>query len=451
MRATLHGYQEQAVAFLRDHNEAALLLDMGLGKTLITLTAICDLRLLGEELGKVLVIAPIMPAKHTWPAEIAKWDHTRSFEVSMVLGSASEREQAVRKRADIYIVNRENVVWLTELFGRRWPFQTVIIDELSSFKNQQSKRFKALRRVRPQIRRLWGLTGTPAPNGLMDLWAQMYLVDQGERLGKRIGQYRQRYFTPGARSGHIVYNWVLRPHADEAIHRQISDAALSMRASDKLRLPGRVDNTIEVELSAAEMKRYRAFERDQVADIAEHELTAASAAALTGKLMQWANGAIYDDEGKVVEVHRAKIAALEGIRDEAQGQPILVFYAYRHDLERLQNAFPTAETLGTDTDDLIERWNAGEVSMLLAQPQQAGHGLNLQEGGHMIVWFGLTWSLEAYQQANARLDRQGQTQTVIVHHLVAKGTRDEQAMLVLEGKQTVQDFLLNALKRAKGE
>lgn len=451
MKARLHPYQERAVSFLREHNEAALLLDMGLGKTLITLTALCDLRLLGEDLGKVLVIAPLMPAKHTWPTEIEKWDHTSHLKVSMILGSAQAREQAVRAKADIYVINRENVVWLVEHFGRTWPFHTVIIDELSSFKSRTAKRFKALRRARPKIRRIWGLTGTPAPNGLMDLWAQINLIDEGERLGRRIGQYREKYFLPGARSGHIVYNWALRPHAEQAIYDRIADISLSMRAADELELPGRVDNVIEIELPPKALRAYRGFERDQVADIDDVEITATSAAALAGKLLQWANGAVYDDAGGYVETHGVKLDALSDILEGAQGQPVLVFYAYRHDLARLRHAFPQAEVLGNTSDDIVERWCAGEVPLLLAQPQQAGHGLNLQAGGHLIVWFGLTYNLEAYLQANARLDRQGQTMPVIVHHLVAKGTVDERVMEVLRGKKTLQDAMMDALRSVRKE
>lgn len=417
---------------------------------MIALTALQDLRTLGEDVGKALVIAPLMPAKHTWPTEAAKWDHTKDLRVSLVMGTAKERERAVRASADLYVVNRENVVWLTETFGRAWPFATVIVDELSSFKNRQAKRFKALRRMRPKIRRIWGLTGTPAPNGLMDLWAQMNLIDCGERLGRRIGQYRERYFVPGARNGHVVYDWALRPGAETAIYERIADAALSMRAADELRLPGRVDNAVEVRLTDAQMRAYRAFERDQVADFGDQEVTAASAASLANKLLQWADGAVYDDEGGWAEVHGAKIEALRAIVEEAQGQPVLIFYAYRHDLERIKAAVPEAHVLEAESKDLVQRWNAGRTPVLLAHPQQAGHGLNLQHGGHTIVWFGLTWSLESYLQANARLDRQGQKDCVIVHHLIAKGTADERVMEVLQGKQTLQDAMMDALKGERG-
>lgn len=446
MKAAPHPYQEAAIRWLREHDEAALLLDMGLGKTLIALTALVDLAALGEDLGKVLVIAPLMTARHVWPAEIAKWDHTRHLRCSLVAGSAAERERALRAEADVYVVNRENVPWLAGLYGPRWPFATVIVDELSSFKNRRAKRWKALRGVRPKIRRLWGLTGTPAPNGLMDLWAQMHLVDGGERLGRFIGPYRERYFRPGRRSGRVVYDWALKPGAEEAIYRAIGDVALSMRARDVLELPGRVDNVVRVGMPPAAAAEYRRFEREQVTELVGEEVTAASAAALANKLLQWANGAVYDDGGAAREVHRAKIDALAGILEEAQGQPVLAFYAFRHDLERLRAAFPSAQALDAGSGDLVERWNRGEVPLLLAHPQQAGHGLNLQAGGHIAVWFGLTWSLEAYLQANARLDRQGQGETTIVHHLVAEGTVDERVMEVLAGKRSLQDAMMEALR-----
>ena len=448
MKAVLHPYQEFCVRWLRERDEAALLLDMGLGKTLITLTALADLELLGEVLGRVLVIAPLLPAKHTWPAEIAKWDHTSHMRCSLVVGSASERERALRRPADVYVVNRENVCWLVDFYGpAKWPFATVVVDELSSFKSRQAKRWKALRKCRPRIRRIWGLTGTPAPNGLMDLWAQMALIDGGERLGRRIGGYRERYFVPGRRSGHVVYDWALKPGAEDAIHARIADVAVSMRAMDELELPGRVDNVVEVGLPPNAMAEYRRFEREQACEIMGEEVTAASAAALANKLLQWADGAVYDDAGEAREVHRAKLDALAGILEEAQGQPVLAFYAFRHDRERILAAFPQAEVLDARAEDgLIERWNRGEVPLMLAHPQGTGHGLNLQAGGHIAVWFGLTWSLEAYQQANARLDRQGQAETVIVHHLVAAGTVDGRVMDVLAGKATLQDAMMDALR-----
>lgn len=444
MKAVLHPYQETGVAWLRERPEAALLLDMGLGKTLITLTALVDLMALGEDIGRVLIIAPLMTAKHVWPAEIAKWDHTAHLRCSLVVGSAAKREAALDQDADIYVINRENVQWLVDLYGNDWSFATVVIDELSGFKNRQSKRWRALRSIRSKIARLWGLTGTPAPNGLMDLWAQMNLIDRGQRLGRFIGGYRERYFDPGRRSGHVIFNWTLKPGAEDAIFRKIGDVALSMRSKDVLDLPARVSNVVEIELP--DLEAYRRFERDQVARFAEQEITAASAAALTTKLLQWTGGAVYDDEGKPCVVHEAKIDALRAILDEAQGQPVLVFYAYRSELERLCDAFPKARVLDARAEGLVEAWNAGDVPLLLAHPQQAGHGLNLQAGGHIIVWYGLTWSLEAYMQANARLDRQGQTETVSIHHLVATGTVDERVLDVLGGKRTLQDTMMDSLK-----
>lgn len=349
------------------------------------------------------------------------------------------------------MTNRENVCWLVDHYGpAEWPFATVVIDELSSFKSRTAKRWKALRKCRARIRRIWGLTGTPAPNGLMDLWAQMALIDGGARLGRRIGGYRERYFVPGQRSGHVVYNWVPRPGAEDAIYARLADVAVSMRAKDELRLPGRVDNVVDVELPTEAITEYRRFEREQAVELSGEDVTAASAAALAGKLLQWANGAVYDDGGEAREVHRAKLDALAGILEEAQGQPVLAFYAYRHGRERILAAFPFAEVLDAHADDgLIERWNRGEVPLMLAHPQGTGHGLNLQAGGHIAVWLGLTWSLEAYQQACARLDRQGQKDTVIVHHLVAKGTVDERVMDVLAGKATLQDAMMDALRAAE--
>ncbi|MEG1245231.1 DEAD/DEAH box helicase [Gordonibacter sp.] len=450
MKAVLHPYQEFCAQWLRDRNEAALLLDMGLGKTLITLTAITDLQTLGVDMGRILIIAPLMPARHTWPDEIAKWEHTKHLTYSLVVGSESKRKAALAHQADIYVINRENVVWLAEEYGSAWPFGTVVIDELSSFKNSRAHRFRALRKMRPYIKRIWGLTGTPAPNGLMDLWAQANLIDKGERLGRRIGGYRERYFSPGQRSGHVVYNWALKPGAEDRIYERIGDIAVSMRAKDKLRLPGRVDNVVEVELSDADRASYKTFERDQVMTLADAEVTAASAATVANKLLQFANGFIYDDTGEAVDIHAAKLDALADIVEAAQGQPVLVFYAFRRDRERLLGAFADAEALDAGADDgLIGRWNAGEVPLMIAHPQGCGHGLNLQAGGHIIVWYGLTWSLEAYLQANARLDRQGQTDTVIVHHLVAKGTVDERVMDVIAGKQAMQDAMMDALRDTK--
>lgn len=446
VEAKLHPYQKYAVQWIIDHPYCGLLLDMGLGKTLTTLTALeWMIDLLGG-VKKTLIIAPLSVAKNTWPAEVKKWDHTKHLTTSLVLGTETKRIKALNQEADLYITNRENVTWLVNYYKRRWPFDTVVIDELSSFKSSNATRFRALRKVRPLMNRVIGLTGTPAPNSLMDLWPELYLLDQGERLGKTIGSYRRSYFHPGAGDGHIVYKWELDQGAEPKIYDAISDIAVSMKSGDYLKLPPRTDNTVEVELRPGQMKQYKQLESDFILEAEEDgEITASNAAVLTNKLLQMADGAIYDDEKRVVHIHDQKLEALKSIIDEAQGQPVLVFYQYKHDLSRILEAIPEAKALDVKSDD-IDHWNCGEIPVMLAQPQSAGHGLNLQQGGHIIVWFSLTWSLEYYQQANARLDRQGQTQPVIVHHLVAKDTIDEQVLKVLQGKAKGQNALLEAVK-----
>lgn len=450
MEAKLRSYQRYAVDFIIDHPYCGLFLDMGLGKTLSTLTAISDLQLL-EDLGKVLIIAPLAVARNTWPDEIQKWDSTKSLSYSSVLGSAQQRAAALAKTADLYITNRENIPWLVEYYGRRWPFETVVIDELSSFKSNQAKRFKALRQVRPKMKRVIGLTGTPAPNSLMDLWPQMYLLDRGTRLGLTIGDYRRTYFHPGMQSGYVVYNWVLNPGADKTIYDRIGDITISMQSKELLDLPPRTDNIVQVEMTPKEMEQYKQLQKDYVLpELGDEGVTASNAAVLANKLLQLANGAIYDDDGKTIKVHDHKPEALGNIIDEAQGQSVLVFYQFKHDAERILKKFPQAKQLDTSSDD-VHQWNEGKIPMLLAQPQSAGHGLNLQAGGHIIVWFGLTWSLEYYQQANARLMRQGQTQPVIVHHIITKDTIDERVVTVLQGKAKGQAALLDAVKAQLGE
>lgn len=445
--AKLHPYQAYAAQWIIDHPYCALLLDMGLGKTLTTLTALeWMIDLLGG-VNKTLIVAPLSVARNTWPAEVEKWDHTKHLTTSLVLGSETQRIKALNADADLYITNRENVTWLVNYYKQHWPFDTVVIDELSSFKSSNATRFRALRKVRPKMQRVIGLTGTPAPNSLMDLWPEMYLLDQGKRLGKTITGYRRTYFHPGAGDGHIVYKWELDQGAEAKIYDAIGDIAVSMKAKDYLKLPPRTDNTVLVELKPGQIKQYRQLEKDFILEAEEdgEMITASNAAVLTNKLLQLANGAIYDDDGKVVKIHDQKIDALKGIIAEAQGQPVLVFYNFKHDLSRILEAIPEAKAFDAKSDD-VERWNRGGIPVMLAQPQSAGHGLNLQQGGHIIVWFGLTWSLEYYQQANARLDRQGQTQPVIVHHLVAQGTIDQQVLTVLQGKAKGQNALLEAVK-----
>lgn len=433
----LHEYQEYAKTWIVEHSHCGLLLDMGLGKTLTTLAAIDEIENIFCEGNKTLIIAPKKVADETWSAEIEKWGF--EFTYSKVLGSTKKRLEALEKEADIYIINRENVVWLVEYYKTKWPFTFVVIDELSSFKSSKSKRFRALRKVRPKIKRFVGLTGTPAPNSLIDLWPQIYLMDGGKRLETSQTKFKDLYFRPDKQNGPIVYSWALRPNAEEEIYQKIDDICISMKAKDFLNLPPRTDNIVTIKLS--DMRAYKQFEKDLVLELEDQEVTASNSAVLANKLLQMANGAIYDDEKKVVSIHDDKLEALEDIVEDSQGQPILVFYQYKHDLERLKKKFPQAEELTT-----VDKWNSGKIPMLLCHPQSAGHGLNLQKGGHIIVWFGLTWSLEYYQQANARLDRQGQTEPVIIHHLVAEGTVDEKVLSILHGKEKNQNALLEAVK-----
>ena len=445
MKAILHPYQEYSKNFILDHPYCALLLDMGLGKTLSSLSAIDELLHTFEIIENVLVIAPLSVAEKTWTDEIEKWDHLQHLTFSKVLGNPKQREEALFKKADVYLINRENVEWLVNYYQRNWPFKTVIIDELSSFKSSSAKRFKALRKVRPKMERVIGLTGTPSPNSLMDLWAQMYLLDQGERLGKTITQYRNKYFAPAQKNGHIVYSWQLIPGAEEAIYNKISDICVSMKAKDYLQLPPRTENIIELDLNPTSWKQYKELEREYVLELEGTDVVASNAATLSNKLLQLSNGAVYDENGDGREIHQEKLNALERVIEDAQGQSVLVFYQYQHDLERIQARFKQAKALNVSDGD-IEKWNEGKIPLLLAHPQSAGHGLNLQKGGHIIVWFGLTWSLEFYQQANARLDRQGQTQPVIIHHLVTKGTIDEQVIKALQAKEQGQSALMAAVK-----
>lgn len=440
MKAVLHDYQDYCVNFVLSHESSALLLDMGLGKTLISLTAIKELSDFGL-LGKCLIIAPLTVAKDTWPKEIIKWDHLKDLTSSLILGKQKDRLAALEAEADIYIVNKENFVWLTE--NHKWDFDTVIIDELSGFKATNTKRFKAMRKIRPKVKRMVGLTGTPAPNSLLDLWPQMYTVDRGESLGSSVTKFRTTYFYPAQSSGHIVYKWDLRDGADELIYEKISSNAVSMRAKDHLNLPERVDNVIEVDLSPSERKQYQQLKKDYILEIANQEIMAPNAASLGNKLLQLAQGAVYDTDKNVLDIHSRKKEALDRIIEEANGQPILVFYWFKFDRDRLLDWYPEAQEISTDK---ISAWNNKEIPLMIAHPASSGHGLNLQAGGHIIVWYGINWSAEYYAQANARLDRQGQTESVIVHHLITKDTEDERALQVVQGKITVQEALMEAVK-----
>ena len=404
---------------------------------------------------KVLIIAPKKVAEDTWTREAAKWDHLNDLRISPVLGTEKQRRAAMATPADLYVINRENVQWLVENYGDKWPFDAVVIDELSSFKSSKAKRWRLLKRVAPLCKVVWGLTGTPASNGYMDLFAEMYIIDSGKHLGRTLTAFRDRYFNPGARKGHIVYEWKLKPGAKERIDETLAEFCLSMKACDWIDLPARIDVNHFVHMSPAEQKIYDKLKQDKVIpllegkmtesfDDADHAILGDTAAALTGKLLQMANGAVYDDDGNWVHIHDSKLDALAEIYEAANGDPLLVFYNYKHDLDRIRARFPEAQTL--DTADDIRAWNDGEIPLLLCHPASVAYGLNMQEGGHIIVWFGPTWSLELYQQANARLLRQGQTDTVFIHHILTDGTLDEKVIRALDKKDSVQESLLRALK-----
>lgn len=397
---------------------------------------------------KVLIIAPLRVAEDTWSRESQKWDHLKHLRISKILGDRRKREKALNTDADLYIINRENIPWLVSVTGNDWPFDTVVIDELSSFKSPSSQRFKALRRNRPLMKRVIGLTGTPAPNGLMDLWAQVYLLDQGERLGKTITGYRDRYFNAGARNGYVVYDWKQKKESEEAVFDKISDICVSMKAEDWLELPEKIDRVIPVKLDEVSKANYRKLERDLLLPLAGGDIVANTAAVLSNKLLQMANGAVYNENGGIQEIHDSKLDALEDIIEAANGHPVLLFYTYKHDLSRIQKRFPQIKTLRKGSDGVkdIADWNAGKIELLGVHPASAGHGLNLQDGGNIIVWFGLTWSLELYLQAIARLYRQGQQKHVMNYHLVAEGTIDEDVMKALEDKASGQDALMEAVK-----
>lgn len=439
-----HPYQREAIKRLEEIPRYGLFLDMGLGKTIITLTAIQNLIYDYCAVSRVLIIAPRSVAEATWQDEAAKWEHLH-LTFSTVLGTRKEREAALMKKADCYVINRENVVWLCEYYFYKLPFDMLVIDESSSFKNSQAKRFRALRKAMPNFSRVVLLTGTPAPNTLMDLWAQMYLLDQGKALGRTLTSYRLRYFRPDKCNGPVVYSYKLRDNnAEKEIYAQIAPLVMSLKAADYLALPHRFDNIVRVTLPKKAKAAYQKMEKDLVLALGEEEITAASAATLSNKLLQMANGRVYSDEHGIVDVHEAKIDALHEIVEVNEGKPILVFYAFQHDLAKLQEKFPDAVLLkGADE---VRAWNQGKISMLLAHPASTAYGLNLQSGGHIIVWYGLTWSLELYSQANARLYRQGQQMPVVIHHLVATGTIDEQVMRALTHKAAGQDALLNAVK-----
>ena len=447
MKYSPHDYQKYAINYIETHPQAAVLLDMGLGKTSITLTAIRDLLFDSFEVHRVLVIAPLRVARDTWPAELEKWDHLHDLTYSVAVGTETVRRAAFQKTADIYIINRENVPWLVDNIP--FAFDMVVIDELSSFKNQQAKRFKALMKVRPHIRRIVGLTGTPAGNGLMDLWAQFRLLDGGRRLGRFITHYRQEYFIPGRTNGQIVYEYFPKPDAERRIYEKISDITISMKSTDYLKMPKLISTAYPVTLNQAEREDYDEMKEKFLLSLHDRDITAANAGALAGKLSQMANGALYDDDGEVVLIHDRKLDALEDIIEAANGKPLLIAYWFNHDLQRIEERLRLRripfERLSFEGS--IRRWNAGELPVALIHPASAGHGLNLQAGGSTIVWFGLTWSLELYQQTNARLWRQGQTdRTVTLIHIVTGGTIDEDILKALKSKDRTQASLIAAVK-----
>lgn len=447
MKFIPHKYQQIAIDKIEELPRCGLFLDMGLGKTAITLTAIEDLMYNRFEISKVLVIAPLRVAEDTWSRECEKWDHLKNLRIVKVLGSPQQRRLALSQEADVYIINRENVVWLTDELsgiGNEWFFDMVVVDELSSFKSPKAQRFKALKKYITRSSRVVGLTGTPAPNGLVDLWSQMYLIDSGERLGKTVTGYRERYFTPNQRNQTTIFNYKLKDNAEQAIMNKISDICISMKAEDWLDMPERIDSVIQVKMNSDEKAAYEKFEKDCYMQFVEGEVTAATVATLTNKLLQYSNGAMYLPDGSYAKTSDSKLDKLEEIIDTAGGKPILCFYSFRHDLDRIKQRFKFARKLENSAD--IDSWNKGEIQLLLAHPAGAGHGLNLQAGGNIIVWFGLTWSLELYQQANARLYRQGQENAVIIHHLVTEDTCDERVLQSLQGKADVQEDLLNALQ-----
>ncbi len=438
----LHDYQEYAVKFIEEHPISALLLDMGLGKTIITLTAINNLMFDMFQVKKVLIIAPLRVARDTWPAEIEKWEHLKHLRYSVVIGTPDERKTALNTDADIYIINRENVDWLVS--NTKFDYDMVVIDELSSFKNHQSKRFKALMKVRPKVKRIVGLTGTPASNGLMDLFAEFKLLDMGQRLGRFITQYRNAYFQPDKQNGYIVYSYKPLPDAEEQIYDRISDITVSMKAVDHLQMPELISTEYVVAMSDEEKEKYRELKKELVLQLPNGEITAANAASLNNKLCQMSNGAIYDDDKNIIAIHDRKLDALEDIIESANGKPILVAYWFKHDAERIKARFQVREI--KTSKDIID-WNSGKIPVAIIHPASAGHGLNLQQGGNHLVWLGLTWSLELYQQTNGRLFRQGQkSSTVVIQHIVTKGTVDERILKALTEKDKTQTALMNAVK-----
>ena len=445
MRYVPHEYQSFATNFIIDHPSSAVFLECGLGKSVITLSAIWQLMFDYFSISRVLVIAPLRVARNTWPDEIGKWDHLSDLRCSVVIGTEAERKAALARKADIYLINRENVDWLITKSGYRFDFDMVVLDELSSFKSAKAKRFKSLMKVRPRIKRIVGLTGTPG--NLMDLWPEFRLLDQGQRLGRYIGAYRTRFFDPDKRNQQMIFSYKPKPGAEKDIYQLISDMTISMKSLDYLKMPDCVINEVKVSLSEDEREVYDEMRKEMVLDLNGEEIDAVNAAALSGKLLQMANGAIYTEEKETIVIHDQKLEALEELIEEANGKPVLVAYWFKHDLERIKSRIKVRE-IKTDKD--IRDWNDGKIPVGLVHPASAGHGLNLQAGGSTLIWFGLTWSLELYQQTNARLWRQGQKETVVIHHIIAKDTIDEDVIRSLNLKEKTQDGIIEAVKARIG-
>jgi len=438
-------YQTFATEFILSHPATGIFLDMGLGKSVITLTAVAELLFDRFEIGRVLIIAPLRVARDTWPSELQKWDHLSHLRWSAAIGSEKERRSALSKTADVYLINRENVKWLISDSGLPFHYDMIVVDELSSFKSHKSERFRALRKARPSVRRIVGLTGTPSSNGLMDLWAEIGLLDMGERLGRYIGRYRDTYFVPDKRNMQQVFSYKPRENAENEIYQKISDITISMRSEDHVDMPERIDNIVYVQLSNAEMALYKELRRELILQLPDGEIDAKSAGSLTVKLLQMANGAVYSEDGGYVQIHDRKLDALEDLLEAANGKPVMVAYSFRHDLDRIRLRFPMARVIRASND--IRDWNEGRIPLALIHPDSAGYGLNLQNGGSTLIWFGLPWKLEAYQQTNFRLYRSGQPDAcVVVHHILAKGTLDERVLLSLQEKNASQSALLDAVR-----
>lgn len=443
MRYFPHDYQRYATDFIINNPISAVLLEMGLGKSVISLSAINELMLDYFDVSRTLVIAPLRVANNTWPDEIKKWEHLKYLSYSVVTGSEKERLAALRKPAHIYLINRENVDWLITKSGIPWKFDMVVIDELSSFKSYQAKRFKSLLKVRPKVKRIVGLTGTPSSNGLMDLWAEFRLLDMGERLGRYITYYRQNFFVPDKRNQQMIFSYKPKDEAEKKIYSLISDITISMKSKDFLKMPECVMNEVIVTLSDKEQKLYDSLKHDMVLSLEEKEIDAINAAALSNKLLQMSNGAVYNDDKESLHIHDRKLDALEDLIEGANGKPVLVAYWFKHDLEKIKDRFDVREIKSAKD---ISDWNEGKIPVALIHPASAGHGLNLQAGGSTLIWFGLTWSLELYQQTNARLYRQGQDSTVVIYHILTKETIDEDVMKALKAKEKIQDALIESVK-----